>query len=270
MLVISNIKSILKGYIELQEDTVYPLESMVRFLIGSSHLNKAIQCFQIGTGDQKILFIAGIHGNEVGTTKLAYKLIQWLYIHQSEFSNATFYVIPALNPDGYAQAVKNKDLLNGGRVGRFNSKNVDLNRNFDTPSFQKNSLWSFGKKYRNNVKVNCGETGNSEPETQAIIRFISENNIKCIFSFHNVGADVLSAKDVISTKVGDIYSKEAHLRVMNENEWLNLKQTGTFKEWCELKGIPFLEIETTKRWGSDWKRQLPAIKASIAYLHAMK
>ncbi len=264
--ILRKIKSGLSGLVQSRESFLSPLESAVKFYIGTSILKESIDCYQIGGGEIKILFVSGIHGNEIGTVKLAYRLINFLNQKYSEFSRITFYVVPCLNLDGFAEAKKNPDLLGGGRVGRFNKKDVDLNRNFDTPSFQKESLWSFGKNYTQNVKVNCGEKGNSEPETDAVTKFILEKDIKVVFSFHNVGADVLAAKDVLSMKIANIYAQKACLKLMDEAQWLGLRQTGTFKEWCELNSVSFLEIETSKRWGSDWARQLPAIEACVAYI----
>ncbi|MDQ5889791.1 MAG: g-D-glutamyl-meso-diaminopimelate peptidase [Patescibacteria group bacterium] len=270
ILLLSKIKLILKGLYESLEGFAEIPKSLAKFPIGLSHLKNPIDCYRIGNGEIKILFVSGVHGNEVGTVKLSYKLLNFLNKKYLDFPEITFYVIPCLNPDGFLAAKKNKDFINGGKVGRFNNKNVDLNRNFNTPSFKKESLWSFGKKYSQNIKVNCGDEGNSEPEIQAIIKFIETNNIKFIFSFHNVGADVLPGDTELSKKIGDIYKKETGYKIMLSEEWGKLKQTGTFKEWCDMRGLSFLEVETSKRWGSDWSKQKKAIEAVVGYLNSYK
>ncbi|HEY4483628.1 MAG TPA: M14 family zinc carboxypeptidase [Candidatus Paceibacterota bacterium] len=260
-------KLILKGFFESLEGFAEIPKSLAKFPIGLSHLKNPIDCYRAGNGEIKILFVSGIHGNEVGTVKFAHKLLNFLNKKYLDFPEITFYVIPCLNPDGFLAAKKNIDFINGGKVGRFNNKDVDLNRNFNTPSFKKESLWSFGKNYSQNIKVNCGDEGNSESETKAIIKFIETNNIKFIFSFHNVGADVLPGDTELSRKIGEIYKKETGYKIMLSEEWDKLKQTGTFKEWCDMRNISFLEVETGKRWGSDWEKQKLAIEVSVKFLN---
>jgi len=40
-----------------------------RFIIGTTSA-RAIECFKVGSGDLKVLFVSGIHGNEVGSFML--------------------------------------------------------------------------------------------------------------------------------------------------------------------------------------------------------
>src|SRR5438067_2231214 len=89
--------------------------------IGTSIQGKPIECYTIGNGPTRILFVAGIHGNEVGSVKVGRHIIEWLYTKQDQFENLTFLIIPCLNPDGYAAAVNDPDYWNGGTVGRFNA-----------------------------------------------------------------------------------------------------------------------------------------------------
>ncbi len=261
------IKRFVKGFIESFESTPAIPSLIEKISVGTSVSGRFIDCYKIGKGDKKILFVSAIHGNEVGTVKLSYNLIKYLYEHTLDFQSYTFYIVPCLNPDGFALAQENKDYAHGGRIGRFNGHLVDLNRNFDVPSFQKESLWSYGKEYSESVKVNCGAYGNSEPETQAVTKFILNNKIDFLFSFHSVGADVLPAHDETSIKLAHIYAEKAQLKLMSDPVWHKLKQTGTFKEWCESKNISFLEIEIPTRYGSDWERQKEAIVAAVRNLN---
>lgn len=233
--------------------------------IGQSHEKRPIKLFRLEKGSRKILFAAGIHGNEVGTVKLAYKMLRWLT--SQHFENLSLYIVPCLNPDGFELARKNPDYFSGGRIGRFNKRGVDLNRNFDTPSFRKKSVWSHGKNYSKKTEVSCGEHGNSEPEIAALTNFIENENIKILFMLHNAGRDVQGNKNALSQKITRLYGEKAGFRYVNEDEWKTLGQTGTSKEWCEQNNIAQIEIEGSTRWGCDWNRQKGAIEAVLTALN---
>lgn len=243
-----------------------PPNSIRNEFIGESHEKRPIELFRLGKESEKILWVAGIHGNEVGTVKLAYKILCWLA--SQYFENLSLYIIPCLNPDGYELAKKNPDYLSNGRIGRFNKRGVDLNRNFDTPSFQKKSMWSHGKNYSLKTEVYCGEHGNSEPETTALINFIKNENIKTLFMLHNAGCDVMGNKNALSQKITRLYGEKTGFRYVDEDEWKTFGQTGTAKEWCDLNDVAYIEIEGSTRWGSDWNRQKEAIEAVLVLLNS--
>ncbi|MCX6714025.1 MAG: M14 family zinc carboxypeptidase, partial [Candidatus Vogelbacteria bacterium] len=145
---LSLIKAMVFGvYHNLTEKVDVPIEKSEAFVLGESSTGKNIYFYKIGTGEQKIIFISAIHGNETGTIKLADHLIKHLENNKDRYQNFTFFIVPCLNPDGYQMALANPDYFHGGRIGRFNANNVDLNRNFPTTSWQALSKWSFGKNY---------------------------------------------------------------------------------------------------------------------------
>jgi predicted deacylase len=211
-----------------------------------------------------ILFGAAIHGNEQGSARFAHHLLGWLSNHVSDFPNFTFYVIPTLNPDGYARARKNPDYWRGGMVGRFNARNVDLNRNFPTPSFQSQSTWGRGKNYGEKIVVNCGPYGASESEMQALIKFVHDKNIQFYFAFHNSAAAVLGNALPQAQTASQAFSAASGYSWESNKDWQALKQKGTAKEWFELQNMPYLEIEGRYRWGSDWRHQLAGIQATLS------
>lgn len=227
-------------------------------------------CYEIGMGDYNVLFLSCIHGNEVGGAKLTSHLANWLNKNIEQFPNLKIFIIPVLNPDGYEEALSHPDYLNWGRIGRFNTRNVDMNRNFDTKSFSTHSIWSRGNKYQEREEVYCGEHGNSEPEIQALTTFLFTKNVKLWFSYHSVGADMITARDPLSEQIGKIYSNTSGFRLDSHHVWLKYDQTGTAKEWSEEHGISFIEVENSNRYGSDWKVQKNGIAASLKYLNEMR
>jgi len=259
-----------RGVVGLLNDNLYRVpripSNIHDFSIGNSVLGKSIACFKLGRGLNKVLFVFGIHGNETGAVKLAHYFLNWINKNDEYFKNISLFVIPCLNPDGYNLAQESPNYFHGGKIGRFNANNVDLNRNFDTPIFCKESIWSSGKNYKEKNKVYCGEFGNSEPETKAITKFIKDNQIKIMLSFHNAGADVMSSEDKVSKKLAMIYSQKTGFHNMEDFEWEKMQQGGTAKEWCELNHISFIEIEGTTRWNSDWKKQKKAIIEVLLFI----
>lgn len=237
------------------------------FRIGISAKGADIFCYRLGQGNTKVLFMAGIHGNEVGTVKLARYWMDWLYRHPEALSHLTCFIIPCLNPDGYALALEQPDYWKGGRIGRLNANAVDLNRNFDTPSFQPKSVWAFGKDYLEKEEVFCGKTPYSEPEIQALVQLIESEGIRIIFSLHNAGRDVMGNAPPLSEALVSLYAQKTGFRKVEKGHWKILGQNGTMAEWCDLKGIIYVEPEGSTRWGSDWKVQKNALIAALDYLN---
>ncbi len=264
------------------------------FVIGKSVNGREIKCYKIGgkvTGSLadardrvgRILIVAGIHGNEVGTVKLARRVINWFYdicsrdaiydvskdvvkrdaINRVSTGGLTLYVIPVLNPDGYEQALKNPDYWQRGRVGRFNENGVDLNRNFPTRNFQKKSVWKSGRNYAEcEEEVYGGEFGGSEPETRALIDFIQKENIQNLIMLHNVGSDVIINKgDETARHWAEIYNRNSHFAIRT-----SLNYSGSAAEWAREQGIHYMTVEGSKRWGSDWSKQKVAIEKILEFI----
>lgn len=259
---LSQIRRAVSGWWSMKTEKIPEIDKNIkRFVIGKTVENQDIYYYEIGKGSNKILMLSAIHGNEAGTVKLAHFLIDW-YQKQS-YPELTVYLIPCLNIDGYNKARRNPDYLKGGRIGRFNGHNVDLNRNFLVPSFTRTASWTHGKNYENKTEVFSGEFGNSEPETQALTKFIKDNKIKFVFSFHNAGADVVGNTVGSAEVLAKKFSRICNYKFISAEEWKKFNQTGSSYEWCTQNDIGLLEIEATSRWGSDWARLKPAIESTL-------
>ena len=88
------------------------------FVVGRSVENRPIHCRVFGQGDDVLLIIATIHGNEAAGTPLVAAFAEWLAEHPEEWDQRRVVIVPVANPDGMAADE------------RFNSRGVDLNRNF--------------------------------------------------------------------------------------------------------------------------------------------
>lgn len=108
-----------------------------------------------------ILIIGGVHGDEPEGVWLSEHLIDWLSITPTQIP---WLVVPCINPDGYSE---NK---------RTNGNGVDLNRNFPCPN------WTTDHKQE---RYYPGPFAGSEPESQALIKLISEQKPQLIIHCHS-------------------------------------------------------------------------------------
>ena len=255
------IKRGLVGIIKNYADQAVVSANISKSEIGSSISGQPIDLYKIGSGNRKIIVVGGIHGNEIGSIKVTRHLTNWVSENRKQYPGLTFYIIPCLNPDGYAKALKHPDYWKGGLIGRFNNNNVDLNRNLKTSSFQTQSIWSRGKNYSETISVDCGSKPLSEPETEALVNFIKQEQISIYIGLHNSAADVMGSNDLLGEKLAKIFSQNTGYKLITHEDWLGLKQTGTAKEWCDSNNITYLEIEGRDRWSADWAAQKSGLEA---------
>ncbi|KAM9320518.1 carboxypeptidase D [Gastrophryne carolinensis] len=107
-------------------------------------------------GEPEFKYIGNMHGNEVVGRELLLNLIEYLCKNYGTDPEVTdlirttrIHIMPSMNPDGYEKAVEGDS---DGVIGRNNSNNYDLNRNFPDQFFQ--------------------ITDPSQPETLAVINWL--------------------------------------------------------------------------------------------------
>ena len=141
-------------------------------IITTSVLGRPINAYRFGTGPSVRAIIGAIHGGyEWNTTTLLTRTMTLLHENPQWIpSGVTLYVIPNMNPDGFAAGT---DAV----VARMNANLVDLNRNWD---YQWQMTATHGTR-----PVKAGTKPFSEPETRGIRDFIIEKNIEAVIFYHS-------------------------------------------------------------------------------------
>jgi len=126
--------------------------------IGESVEGRPIQCITLGSGDEVVLFIAGIHGNEAAGVPLLERLIDELIEQPEWWRGRRIVIVPDANPDAVAHH------------RRTNMHGVDVNRNFPAGNHR--------ARPRNGVEPL------SEPESAALHELIMREQPVVIVSIH--------------------------------------------------------------------------------------
>jgi len=125
---------------------------------GRSVQGRAVTATAIGNGDQCVMFIGGIHGNEPAGVGLCQQLAAYLAAHDELVSGLKVIIIPAANPDGLAAAT------------RGNARGVDINRNFATGNYT--------------ASAGHGGSAMSQPEAQYLRGLIDRYRPARIITIH--------------------------------------------------------------------------------------
>jgi protein MpaA len=121
-----------------------------------------------------ILFLGGVHGDELPTIYLMFKLAQYVKDNPAMFKDKCIVIAPLLNPDGFLSAPPT----------RVNAGGVDINRNFSTKDWQARAISQWIAKGKNK-RYYPGTKPSSEQETQFQIALIKRFKPQKILSAHS-------------------------------------------------------------------------------------
>ena len=238
------------------------IDSEGNFIWGCSVGGHQLKGLKLGKGPKNVIFLGNIHGShECNTYTLVQKIADYFKNNPAEIpAQIKLYFMPSINPDG----------CQGART-RTNANNVDLNRNWDTPNWQK-SVYPSG---------NGGSSAFSEPETRSLA--------KLILSIKNSSTQPLLAISYHSQvpqkgAVQPAYTLQAGTPLLNDlaekmslkfakttgyeylSFWTYYEITGEFINWAGLQGISAWDVEltdglnTAAAINNHFNRNLPAIK----------
>jgi hypothetical protein len=148
---------------------------------------------QIGGDKPQVLFVATHHAREWVATEMAMRLIKYLTANYGSDARVTslldtveVWIMPVGNPDGYeytftTERLWRKNLRDNDGDGQITlADGVDLNRNFA-------AHWGYddeGSSPDPQDATYRGTAPHSEPEVQALVDFIEDNNFKFILTYH--------------------------------------------------------------------------------------
>jgi protein MpaA len=135
----------------------------VPFVFGKTAIGLPIPAFRWEAGGPEILLLGGVHGDETEGVVCAHGVLEALLSGGAAFKlNLT--VVPAFNLDGVLAK------------SRVNGNGVDLNRNLPSNDWNPQAF---------NERYPPGPHANSEPENQALVRFLAERKPRFITSLHS-------------------------------------------------------------------------------------
>jgi carboxypeptidase T len=181
------------------------------FTIGKSYEDRDIWCLEIsdnpGIDEEEpgILFMGLHHAREWPTVSICISLIEKLtadYDNNQTIKNLVenrrIWIIPCVNPDGYAYDHDETQGRNWWRKNRhylptYDTYGIDLNRNYaGSTNADSNGMWgSLGMSHFPSNDLYCGSSQFSELETQAIQQFFISHNLCACISWHTYSELVL-------------------------------------------------------------------------------
>jgi carboxypeptidase T len=194
------------------------------FSIGKTSEGRDIWCLRINSNAKGTaasakpgaLYIGNHHAREHLSNEVPLLFAAWLFDHRNDadiknyISALDIYIIPMLNPDGAEFDIKTGNYQYYRKNMSTNSdksRGVDLNRNYD-------SWWcEAGASTYPGADTYCGPKAFSEPESQAVKKFIeARKNLKTHISYHSYASEILypwggSDEDVPNAKDKQVFEK---------------------------------------------------------------
>lgn len=207
---------------------------------GLSTKGRNIQGYEIGSGEETLLLLSSLHGDEKNTTDLLNTFVAVLkkdpsFVHESK----KLIVIPVANPDGYYEPLSN-----------LNANGVNLNRNFET------SGW---KRYPAKG-VFAGTQPFSEVESRVLRDVMQTYKPSVVIAFHSQGGLVSPEENAASIDLAKWYVNKTGYSYFDE--W---SYPGTATGWfVETAQRPAITVELTNHEQSDWEKNRSALLALIS------
>lgn len=238
-------------------------------IIGYSVEGREIECYTFGNKEKLLVLVGGIHGGyEWNSSLLAWEFIDYLELNP-EFipKSLSVAIIPTLNPDGLFKAISKEgrftvaDIRAGSNEeGRFNTSNVDLNRNFDC-NWQPKGVWR-------QKEVSGGSAAFSEPESAAIKDFVLQNNPAAVVFWHSQSNAVYGSmcnSDMLpeTRDILNLYADASGYPAVDT--FGQYQVTGDATDWLASIGIPAISVELSTHENTDWQKNLAGIKALFEY-----
>jgi protein MpaA len=220
---------------------------------------RPIEIYTFGAGERKYLIVAGIHGGYEGNTvALANALIEYVSAHPEVIPLGTrLYIIRTMNPDAEARS--------HDADARVNNNGVDLNRNFPssnwTADWDRNGCWILRP-------TSGGTTGGSEPETRAVMNFISSHKLTAMISYHSAALGIFPGGvpwEMPSTRLA------SQLSYVTQYPYPPIDTgcvyTGTLADWAVENGVDAaVDMELANHTDTDFEKNLKALQSLLSFI----
>lgn len=186
-------------------------------------------------------YVGNMHGNEVLGRELLIQLAKFLceeYRAGNEritrlIHDTRIHILPSMNPDGYEVAAQQGPEFNGYLVGRGNSRDVDLNRNFpDLNALMYYYEKSNGQNHHLPLPDNWEQQ--VEPETLAVIKWMQNYNFILSANLH--GGAVVANYPFDKSREARIRGKTTYSATPDDKLFKKLARTYSYAHSWMHKG----------------------------------
>jgi murein peptide amidase A len=160
-----------------------------------------------------ILFLGGVHGDELPTAYVLLKFANYIKDNPQLFKDKCIIIAPLINPDGFFAKPPT----------RVNANGIDLNRNFPTHDWQASAWRQWERKCHKNKRYYPGRKPGSEQETLFQMALINRFKPQKILTVHSP----LGFYDFDGPS-SDLYSFERWLEEVSKETKHPLKKFGYF------------------------------------------
>ena len=236
------------------------------FTIGWSVQGRPIVACRLGSGTSRMtarMAVTGaIHGGWERNTKVLVEMFLNYFVANPGAIpyGLVVYFVPVMNPDGVA--------LGTSSSAAWNARGVDLNRNYDSGNWSRNTYGTPGGRYGpTGVRIGGGGTAPfSEPESKAIRDFVQGRGIRTLVSYHS-GYLSVSAKDGgggIAEPLAKLIARITGYPYIAK--WTAYKLTGQLVDWANRVGVKGVDVDLPSRYVYDYTKNLAALRAVMTTL----
>lgn len=246
-----------------------PTSRGAKSVIGTSAGGNEIVAYHFGSGTRELLFIGGIHGGySWNTALLNFELLNWFDANKDKIPDDVLVtVIPVLNPDGLKVVTGETGSFTASAVkateaekvtARFNTHEVDLNRNFDC-EWQPVGTWQ-------NKEVSGGDAAFSEPETAALKAYVESYQPTAVIAWYSAAGGVYASNckaGVLpeTTILTNLYAKAAGY---TPHETFNYYEiTGDMVNWFAKLKIPAISVLLTNHTDTELNKNIAGVEAVL-------
>lgn len=231
--------------------------STARTLIGHSVAGRELVVERFGDGPLERMIVAGIHGgNEYNTVLLAEALIAHLQANpQALPPGVTLFILPNLNPDGYARSW---DIY-----GRANENGVDLNHNFPIAwqaDWSRDGCWRY-------LHLTGGKRPASEPETMALMNFLLTRRVDALISYHSAALGIFPGGDPPDPDSATLAQAIAEV---SDYPYPPIdsgcEMTGSLADWAVSRGIAAVDVELSDHRHTDFAQNLRILSRLLTWV----